>query len=390
MDYKYEIVNNYLFIKTIGSIDSSNAGRVEERVNQIINEFANDNLEGLVVDAEELDYISSAGLRIVLKLMRKLKKFEIVNTSKEVYDIFDMTGFTKMISVTKAYRKINVNDCPVIGEGANGIVYQYNADTIVKVYKKKDVLPIIQRERELSKKAFILGIPTAISYDVVKVGDTYGTMFELINAKSMSVMIQKHPENIDKYSKEYAELVKLINSIEADVSDLNNAINTIYRWLGNTKDLFKQSEYDKIKALVDGLKSPHTLIHGDLHTNNVMMQSGELLLIDMDTLAYGNPIIELAIIDFTYNTINDVDINNSKNFLGIDPEQTRKFYECFINNYFEGHSKEEIEFLTGKIELLSLLRVASHMMKRGMHKNELEQTKNRILALSALYDDLNL
>ena len=53
----------------------------------------------------------------------------------------------------------------MLGEGANGKVYRYDSDTIVKVYKDSVSLEDIKRERELARTAFILGIPTAIPYD---------------------------------------------------------------------------------------------------------------------------------------------------------------------------------------------------------------------------------
>ena len=38
----------------------------------------------------------------------------------------------------------------------------------------------------------------------------------------------------------------------------------------------------------------HQMLHGDYHIKNVMMQDGEVLLIDMDTLCQGHPVFELA------------------------------------------------------------------------------------------------
>ena len=55
----------------------------------------------------------------------------------------------------------------MIGKGAKGIIYKYDDDTIIKVYKNSDSLPEINRERDLARKAFILGVPTVIPFDVV-------------------------------------------------------------------------------------------------------------------------------------------------------------------------------------------------------------------------------
>ncbi len=39
---------------------------------------------------------------------------------------------------------------------------------------------MIKNEQRLAKRAFVKGVPTAISYDIVKVGDKYGSVFELL------------------------------------------------------------------------------------------------------------------------------------------------------------------------------------------------------------------
>ena len=53
----------------------------------------------VIFDVNELEYISSAGLRQILQLKKQEKDFSIINASTDVYDIFDMTGFTEMMNI---------------------------------------------------------------------------------------------------------------------------------------------------------------------------------------------------------------------------------------------------------------------------------------------------
>ncbi len=164
-----------------GRIDSANAAQVEQALqSQIAGQT------DLVLDAQELTYISSAGLRVILRIRKEHPELRIVNVNSEVYEILDMTGFTEMMSVEKAYRVVSVDGAEEIGRGANGTIYRIDKDSVVKVYKNPEALKDIQHEREVAKLALILGIPTAISYDVVKVGDSYGSVFELLNARSFA------------------------------------------------------------------------------------------------------------------------------------------------------------------------------------------------------------
>ena len=63
-----------------------------------------------------------------------------------------------------------------------------------KVYRNPNAIDDIKRERELARKALVLGIPTAIPFDVVRVGDRFASVFELLNARSFSSIIKEEPE----------------------------------------------------------------------------------------------------------------------------------------------------------------------------------------------------
>ena len=200
-----------LVLPLTGHIDSANATGAEA---ELMKERENTPHEGLTLDLEKLDYISSAGLRVILRLKKLEPELKLVNVSAEVYEVFSMTGFTEMMPVEKAFRKLTVDGCEPIGRGANGTVYRIDKDTVVKVYHNNDSLPDVQRERELARKAFVLGIPTAIPYDVVKVGESYGSVFELLNSKSFSKLIQANPEKLDEYVGIYVDIMRKLHSTE--------------------------------------------------------------------------------------------------------------------------------------------------------------------------------
>ena len=147
-------------INVSGRIDSTNAAAAES---DILAEIAGKESEDVVIDASALEYISSAGLRVILRIKKLCPTLKITGVSAEVYDIFEMTGFTEMMDIEKAYRVVSVEGCEVIGEGANGKVYRIDGDNVVKTYKNADALKDIQHEREVARLALVLGIPTAIS-----------------------------------------------------------------------------------------------------------------------------------------------------------------------------------------------------------------------------------
>lgn len=263
-------VNNEKSISHIildGRIDSTNASLAEKQIFEGINAGA----EKIIIDAENLEFISSAGLRVILKLRKAYKDIEIVGVSPDVYDVFEMTGFTEMINVQKGYRKLSVDGCEVLGEGSNGVVYRYDPEIVVKVYRNANALNEIKRERQLARTALILGIPTAIPFDVVKVGDSYGSVFELLNAKSFSKLIAAEPENKDKYITEFVDLLKRIHSTEVSPEDMEDMKAVAIGWAEFLADYLPREQSDKLLALIRAVPDRHTMIHGDYHTNNVEM-----------------------------------------------------------------------------------------------------------------------
>ena len=192
-----------------GVINSNNAQELERDIEEILQ---GEEFTSLSLDFTNLTYISSAGLRIVLKLKQKYKNVDITGVNIEVYDILEMTGFTDIMPVFKALKEVNVEGCPVIGTGFFSTVYRLDKDMIIKVFNRVSDEKQIERELKLAKEAFILGVPTAISYDIVKVGEDYGSVFELLNAKTYHELVQKKEKPVREVISGYTDLLKLIHS----------------------------------------------------------------------------------------------------------------------------------------------------------------------------------
>ena len=91
--------NEKITISLEGRIDSGNAAAVESEFNDVMKDK---NPSAVILDAEGLDYISSAGLRIILRLRKNHPDLRIINVKSDVYEVFEMTGFTEMMTVEKA------------------------------------------------------------------------------------------------------------------------------------------------------------------------------------------------------------------------------------------------------------------------------------------------
>ena len=357
-----------IFLK--GHIDSANAGDVEKEIEVA---RAQSSASDLLLDASELNYISSAGLRVILRLRKQMPDLSVINVSPEVYEIFDMTGFTEMINVQKAYRQISVEGCEVIGQGANGKVYRIDPDTIVKVYLNPDSLPEIHRERELARTAFVLGVPTAIPYDVVRVGEGYGSVFELLNADSFVKLLTKGKKSLDEVAKTSIDLLKLIHSTEVKPGSMPDMKAVALDWADFLKDYLPEDLYTKLHDLVAAVPEDHHMMHGDYHLKNVMLQNGESLLIDMDTLCYGHPVFELASMFNAYVGYGELDHDITLNFMGIPFETAKEFWDKSLKLYLDDADEETIRSVEEKAQIVGYTRI----MRRRIRRNGFDTEEGR-------------
>ena len=117
-------------IELKGNIDSSNVYKLSESVEAALKDTAD---AEVMFDASQLNYISSAGLRELMKVRKRTgNEVSVTEVSPEVYDIFETTGFTELLTVRKRMKRLSIEGCEIIGKGFYGTVYRLDEDTIIK------------------------------------------------------------------------------------------------------------------------------------------------------------------------------------------------------------------------------------------------------------------
>ena len=84
-------------INLVGRLDTTTAPALDKTINEDIAGTKN-----LVLDVKELEYISSAGLRVLLaaqKKMQKIGSMKLINVCEEVMEVFEMTGFADILVI---------------------------------------------------------------------------------------------------------------------------------------------------------------------------------------------------------------------------------------------------------------------------------------------------
>jgi uncharacterized protein (TIGR02172 family) len=369
-------------IRLSGRIDTSNAAEWEKTITeQLSGETENS------FDADELEYISSAGLRVLMKVRKKAgSEIKIFNVSSDVYDIFDMTGFTELFKVEKKMREISVEGCEVIGKGFYGTVYRIDPETIVKVYNTPDSIPIIEKEQRLAKCAFVKGVPTAISYDIVRVGDNYGSVFELLNADSFNDHLINEPEKFEELLHKYVDFLKVVHSAEMDAGTIPMARDIFIGYLDVIDSYLTSEQSVRLKELLSALPDDLHMVHGDFQMKNVMLVGDEPMLIDMETISTGQPIFDLQALYVTYISFSEDCPDNLSSFLGISDDLGEPIWNSILEKYFDTADKAELSAINDKIRLMSAIRflylLAVTDLKNGdLGERRIKRTQDHISEL---------
>ena len=84
-------------IELVGRLDTTTAPALDKTISNDI-----EGTKTLILDFKNLEYISSAGLRVVLgaqKKMQKLGSMKVINVYEEVMEVFEMTGFADILTI---------------------------------------------------------------------------------------------------------------------------------------------------------------------------------------------------------------------------------------------------------------------------------------------------
>ena len=83
------------------------SGRIDTATAPEVDEFVNKNLDGvqnLILDFKQVNYVSSAGLRVLLSLQKKMMvkgEMKLINVNDAVSDVFEVTGFDEILTFEK-------------------------------------------------------------------------------------------------------------------------------------------------------------------------------------------------------------------------------------------------------------------------------------------------
>jgi uncharacterized protein (TIGR02172 family) len=352
MNFTYNLNDGVLTFSLDGRLDTEASAKFEAELAEI---SRNNPHISLVFDAEKLQYIASSGLRTILKMGKTEKDFSLENVSDSVYNVFEMTGFSRIMKIRKALRKIDLDKCEKIGFGGNGAVYRVSEDEIVKVNYNPSTYATLDLELSKAKEAFLLGVPTAISFDLVDCGEgRRGVVYETIKSKSLGETIQNNPELMEELTDRYIEQINKLHSIRTDNPVFGSMKDNYRTQVENASKYLTEEEGKMLEMILEVLPEGDVLVHGDAHPKNIMIQNDEMLWIDMEGMSVGHPIYDLISIAVVLNGMRTDEM--AIGICGMDNATVIKLKDCFIRKYFKTEDPEMIQKYASMLDALRLIR----------------------------------
>lgn len=293
----------------------------------------------------------------------------------------------------RKYREVSVEGCKLIGRGAKGDVYRYDDELVIKVFNQNNTYHDVEQEIALSRRAFILGMPTAISFGIVSVGDRYGAMYELVDSETVSRHVARFPGQVKAYAKIMAELAHVVHDVTVSEEDcFPKATERIKSYINGGLAYENEALARRCIALIEPLSESNHLIHGDFHTGNVFLQNGEALLIDMDRVSVGHPFIELSDLCYFYEILGEDDPAVVEDFMGFSYETARLFLDEFLKCYLQTREEEKIAQVKEKASLIGYARLIRKLRKKGTPEEgdaeKIRSCMEKITRLTEKWDSL--
>lgn len=317
-----------------------------------------DGIRQLVFDLGSCHYVSSAGFRVLMGVHRQMASvggsLSLREVTPEVYALLEVTGLTRLLSIHRKAFEISMEGLEMISAGVCGECYRMDGERVVKLYREGIGPEIAEREKEYARAAFVLGIPTAISYDVVRCGGRAGIVYEMLEAELFSKVIRGDEAGLDRHANTLSDIARSIHATRGD-RDVFPDLKQRFRGYFHQMDFFlPPDDIRLLLAKLETIPDSENCVHFDLHTSNIMIRRGEPVIIDMGDMSIGSCLFDVGLL---YTIYGMPETGVSEMVTGIPVATGFRLWEAFRRHYFTGKPASEHEFFERNRHFLASLRV---------------------------------
>lgn len=259
-------------------------------------------------------------------------------------------------------KSIDLGDYIRSGEGANGESYNHRTDpdVMVKIYNGNMDTSLVKAELDVARKVFAAGIPSPEPGELV-VDDLgrYGIKFRRLTEKiSYARAIGNNPSDAPKYARMFASMCRALHSTHLKTEDFPS-VKQQYLSMLEQNPFWSDRQKDFIRNIIVDTPDTDTAVHGDLQYGNLLLVGDKSYFIDLGEFAVGHPYFDLGmtLICGVYN-----EEAFTQEFFHMSTETAKKFWEVFVDEYFEGKlSPEEADQLLFPYVIIKSLLIERNM-----------------------------
>lgn len=342
----------------------------------------------LLLSCRQLEAIRSEGINALKNLLDQGFVLQMDLLNQDCYAALMAAGLGNLALTHTELPVIDVTDRPVLGEGSNGIVYRIDDDRIVKVLKNETSFDALQKERELSRKAFQLGISCPISYGYALVQGKISLVYELARSTSFLNLIKADPSNMDRYMDTYVGLIRQMHAIRGDALKSFPKASTPTELLekADKLDCLLPPEYrGRLRQILESIDEEDVLTHGDIQPRNARIGNSGAMFIDMETLSAGPSVIDLGALHRTLFSDWEYGGKDRNTFLDLSIEDSLRFWNKFTETYFDGQENSYIKKNLFYAETIGQILAVNKMQRRLITGTEMENAVRKLKELIDSY-----
>ena len=246
----------------------------------------------------------------------------------------------------KEIREIDLAQWQQVGEGGNGKTYVArpqaapqcgdpdgaNAGAILKISNSRlSTLEAVRKEFDVSRAVHALGLDTPEMREIVRVGDAYGTISELIKPKrSLGRICCDNPERTEEMATLLCTRGKELFATPCDTGFFPSRKAQLLQALGRVQFVGRKI-LSTLEAFAQRIPDATTCLHGDFQMGNLILSGERHYWIDLDRFGYGDPMFDVGHLYMLCNVYSSM--KAVQGLFHMTQEQFHRFWDAFARAY---------------------------------------------------------
>ena len=178
----------------------------------------------------------------------------------------------------------------------------------------------------------------------------------LFRSGVLPAAVMAEPERVEEYTRRFAEMYRFIHTVEIGENELESVREHYLAAADQAAKYMTPEEHELLRKFLLAIPDRHTFVHGDFHMGNVMLQDGELVLIDVGEAGWGHPLLDFAQTQNAYVNLTTVRAFNCRKVLGMELEQAIYVRDHLFPLYFGDIGPEAMARKMTVVEAMHLVR----------------------------------